>query len=294
MKLENNAAARALTTRSILAKDICELWGQGANYDELHADVRRRTRHRWEDFKQASFKFIVGEFAKKSTPEEKREIIQSFAYLGLEGPIRLKDPEEHFCVYEDFVSDVELPESTRTVDSMTKLDNPKRIYFGRLLAQSSRDLVNKYDLKKRRYISTTSMDAELSLVTANMAHAGPGKLFYDPFVGTGSFCVAAAHFGASTLGSDIDPRSFRGREAVAGTSQKNPMGLLTNYQQYGTVNNFMDAFSSDLTNTPLRLDQFLDGIVCDPPYGVREGLRVLGTRDGRGKEVVHIDGVPSH
>lgn len=294
MKLENNEAARALITRSILAKDICELWGQGVNYDELHADIRRRTQHRWEDFKQVSFKFIVEEFAGKITLEEKRDIIQGFAYLGLEGPIRLNNAEEHFCVFQDFVSDVEAPESTRTAKSTPKLKHPKRIYFGRWVAQSSRELINKYDLKKRRYISTTSMDAELSLVTANMAHAAPGKLFYDPFVGTGSFCVAAACFGASTLGSDIDPRSFRGKEAVAGASQKNPMGLLTNYQQYGTVSNFVDAFSSDLTNTPLRLDQFLDGIVCDPPYGVREGLRVLGTRDGRGKEAVIIDGVPSH
>ena len=106
--------------------------------------------------------------------------------------------------------------------------------------------------------------------------------------------MAAAHFGASTLGSDIDPRSFRGREATKGSSSKNPMGLLTNFQQYGTVNNFVDAFTSDLTNTPLRLNQYLDGIVCDPPYGVREGLKVLGTRDGSRKEEVIIDGTPAH
>ena len=27
---------------------------------------------------------------------------------------------------------------------------------------------------------------------------------------------------------------------------------------------------------------WLDGIVCDPPYGVREGLKVLGLKEGRG------------
>ena len=31
-------------------------------------------------------------------------------------------------------------------------------------------------------------------------------LVYDPFVGTGSILVAAAHHGAVTLGADIDPR----------------------------------------------------------------------------------------
>ena len=39
-------------------------------------------------------------------------------------------------------------------------------------------------------------------------------------------------------------------------------------------------FAADLTHTPIRRDRRIwDGIVCDPPYGVREGLRVLGIRD---------------
>ena len=32
---------------------------------------------------------------------------------------------------------------------------------------------------------------------------------YDPFVGTGSILVAAAHLGAKTLGADIDVRVVR-------------------------------------------------------------------------------------
>ncbi|KAF3328256.1 tRNA (guanine(10)-N2)-methyltransferase [Carex littledalei] len=34
---------------------------------------------------------------------------------------------------------------------------------------------------------------------ANQGLAGPGKLVYDPFVGTGSILVVAAHFGAMTM-----------------------------------------------------------------------------------------------
>jgi tRNA G10 N-methylase Trm11 len=36
-----------------------------------------------------------------------------------------------------------------------------------------------------------------------------GDLVYDPFVGTGSLLVAAAHLGALTLGADIDVRVLR-------------------------------------------------------------------------------------
>ncbi len=49
-------------------------------------------------------------------------------------------------------------------------------------------------------------------------------------------------------------------------------------------------FTADLTNSPIRRQapgeesdgsrgRVFDGILCDPPYGVREGLRVLGVRD---------------
>jgi tRNA (guanine10-N2)-methyltransferase len=49
------------------------------------------------------------------------------------------------------------------------------------------------------------------------------------------------------------------------------------------LSSYLGGFVSDLTNTPLRISAsstqgYLDGIVCDPPYGIREGLKVLGSR----------------
>lgn len=283
--MADEAAARALISRSILAKDISEIWGQGTTYDELHADVRQRTESRWANYRDVAFAFAVDGFAGKRSQAQKKEIIYSFAYMGFEGPIRLKNPDEHFIVMEEYVGDVE----TATIGT-EQVSEPRKIYLCRFLSSSNRDVVKKYDLKKRQYISTTSMDAELSLVTANMALAAPGKVFFDPFVGTGSFLVAASHFGALTMGADIDPRSFRGKDE----ERRNGKSLTENFKQYGITSKFLDAFTSDITNTPLRNCQFLDGIVCDPPYGVREGLRVLGTRDGKFKEPVIIDGVYAH
>ncbi|KAF4952776.1 hypothetical protein F66182_18436 [Fusarium sp. NRRL 66182] len=124
-----------------------------------------------------------------------------------------------------------------------------------------------------------------------MAHAAPGKLFFDPFVGTGSFLIAAAYFGAATFGADIDGRSFKGQHKI---TKENPMGLLANFQQYGIEDKFVDALMSDLTNTPIRDVPFLDGIICDPPYGIREGLRVLGVREGKSKQPAYKDGVLAH
>lgn len=286
VKLPDNAAARAVVSRSVLAKDVCELWGQGTNYEELHASVRQRSEHLWAEHRHASFSFSVDTFAGKRSHSQKSEIIESFRYLGFEGPIRMKNSDEQFFVMEEYVSDRE-----ESLIGTKRITEPRKIYMGRFIAKSNRDIINKHDLKKRRYISTTSMDAELSLVTANMALAAPGKVFYDPFVGTGSFSVAAAHFGALTLGSDIDPRSFRGKDEER---EKGEIAAMRNFKQYDLESKVMDFFTSDLTNTPLRDCGLLDGITCDPPYGVREGLRVLGTRDGVLKEPVFIDGVAAH
>ncbi|KAJ6129702.1 tRNA (guanine(10)-N2)-methyltransferase [Penicillium capsulatum] len=286
VRLADEAAARTLISRCILARDIFELWGYGTTYDELHANVQERTRHFWPLYRDVAFAFAVDTFAGKRGQAAKTEIITSFSYLGLEGPIRLKTPEQQFTVMEEYMGHVEANALGLGLPS-----EPRKMYMGRWIANSDRDAVLNFDLKKRKYISTTSMDAELSLVSANMALAAPGKLAYDPFVGTGSFLVAAAHFGALTLGSDIDPRSFRGKEEGR---NKKEMALMQNYRQYGIVSQFLDAFTSDLTNTPLRNAPFLDCIICDPPYGVREGLRVLGTRNGKLVEPVIIDGVPAH
>jgi len=116
--------------------------------------------------------------------------------------------------------------------------------------------------------------------------------------------VAAAELGAVVLGADIDGRSFRGKGLGV------DKGVGANLDKYGLSHLFGDCIISDLTNAPFRKSttRWLDGIVCDPPYGVREGLKVLGTRKtlplspgADGQELsstpppVHlINGVPAH
>ncbi|KAI9655373.1 MAG: hypothetical protein M1821_005520 [Bathelium mastoideum] len=270
VKLASETAARQLTSRAILAFGIYEVWGLGEDYPTLHEDVHRRTSQIWSRYRTSSFRFTVDGYQVKRNPASQGVLIESFTYLGFEGPIRMHDAELKMCIFEDYEHGA---------------PKPRRVFLGRWIAGSDRAAVMKYDLKKRHYISTTSMDAEMSLITANMVHARPGKVIYDPFVGTAGLLIACAHFGAMTIGSDIDGRSVRGK---AGRH------IVSNYHQYGLLNRYLDGLISDLTHCPLRQARLLDGIVCDPPYGVREGLKVLGTRDGSGKEEVIINGKPAH
>lgn len=77
---------------------------------------------------------------------------------------------------------------------------------------------------------------------------------------------------------------------MKGKGKRNFVG---NFVHYGMEARFGDVFSGDLTCSPLRRVAFgqagkggkrrlFDGVVCDPPYGVREGLRVLGCRNPEG------------
>ena len=184
----------------------------------------------------------------------------------------MKGAEQEFCLSEEWQFNA----------AALGIHQPQSIHLGRFLGTGERDVIGKYDLKKRKYISTTSMDSELALITANITLAAPGKLFYDPFVGTGSVTVAFAHFGALAFGSDIDGRSIR---------RKGKTNLLANFVQYSLTEMFGDSFVADITNTPLRNARLFDGIVCDPPYGVREGLKVLGNRDEtKPKEPIYREG----
>ncbi|KAI1074060.1 tRNA guanosine-2'-O-methyltransferase [Whalleya microplaca] len=261
VQLPSEDAARALMKRSVLAQTIHEHWGTADTYDELHAIVRRDTAHLWPQYVKPSFKINIDAYQGSRSSKQKLSLINSFSYLPFEGPILLSNPDQEFTIFEQWeFNSVPL-----------NLPDPLKLHFGRLVAHSVRELIKTFDLKKRDYISTTSMDSELALVTANIALAAPGKIFYDPFVGTGSFPIACAQFGALGLGSDIDGRSVRG--------EGGKKSLRGNFQQYGLESLLGDVFVCDLTNSPVRKARILDGIVCDPPYGVREGLKVLGCRD---------------
>jgi tRNA (guanine10-N2)-methyltransferase len=233
--------------------------------------MREISSPEWAKYKKTPFRFTFDSYRGTKTQDEQHTIIESFSYTGLSGPIRMKDPGVSFKVFEFYPF---------------QFPTPTYLYLGRFIATSGRLAKTTFDLKKRHYISTTSMDAELALITANMALAAPGKLFYDPFMGTGGFPIACAHFGAMVCGSDIDGRSIRGTGGSARRGQTGKMDVMGNFTQYGLEGLYLGAFVGDLTNTALRIPGigkggggYLDGIVCDPPYGIREGLKVLGSRE---------------
>ncbi|KAJ2840435.1 hypothetical protein FBU31_000414 [Coemansia sp. 'formosensis'] len=278
IEVESAALAAKLVRRGILIRYIIEYWGSGATYEELFSHLKQDPS-RWSDYMTCSFKFTVDAFGRSLTQKEKVSAIESFSFMACEGPIKMKNPDVEFFVCEDYGAP----------DTPQPLETPKKIWFGRLLNQGSRDLIDKFDVKKRTYLGNTTMDAELSLVMANQALARPHALVYDPFVGTGSFLLTCSHFGAYSLGSDIDGRQIRGTAGF----RRGVNGISANLAQYGLGDRVLDTAVFDICRNPWRPGPLFDAIVTDPPYGVRAGAKRLGRRSGNDPErsLRVVDGV---
>ncbi|ODV91741.1 hypothetical protein CANCADRAFT_322 [Tortispora caseinolytica NRRL Y-17796] len=257
VSLEDDEQAKNLVSRAILVRSVFELWSEGKDLAELHENTKRDSKDKWELYKYCSFRFMVTSFQGSRPKQDQRELIESFSYLDFQGPIRMKDPDQVFCVLEDY-----------DLINGSKESVLKHMCFGRWIADSDRHAIDTYDLKRRDYIGTTSFEAELALVTCNIAKITHGDLVYDPFAGTGSFLIAAAHYGGHVFGADIDGRQLRG------IGKKS--NIDSNFIQYNLTSKYIDVFSSDFTHPPFRSTVQFNAIVCDPPYGVREGLKVLG------------------
>jgi tRNA (guanine10-N2)-methyltransferase len=122
------------------------------------------------------------------------------------------------------------------------------------------------------------MDAQLSLIVANMARVSSGSLVYDPFAGTGSILVACAHYGGYVIGSDIDWTIVHGRGRSSRSTSQNQWrardeNVRSNLVQYSLDDRYIDMLVHDASCCIWSGHDIFDAIITDPPYGIREGLR---------------------
>lgn len=240
------------------------------------------------------YNYRVETIGKKYTGSEKKELIQRLEEkLPHKGQVSWSKPDKEFIIII-YHSDIN--------------EEEKCVFFGILCCESARrELLSKYDLKKRPYIGTTSMPPEESFLMANFCRVQTGCLVYDPFCGTGSLLVAASHFGAHTLGSDSDGRAMRSgsikfRESPQMKQQQEiaiqsyteedlenklskeermTPSMITNFKLYGLrlpdrlrFNFSMWAKGFSSLNVGL-----LDCILTDPPYGLREPRKKIEDGD---------------
>ncbi|KAL2343723.1 hypothetical protein Fmac_005008 [Flemingia macrophylla] len=265
VNLPSEQLARKIANRSILVKGMYELWGEGGSYEELKESVLSYPDERKLSYldSDSTFKITVDSFGKVISLEEQKELIHGLSYIPFKGRVKLKNPDHNFWLIEvdNYGGNNGLPPIVQ-----------KRIFFGREVGVADRKLIPTYQLKSRNYLGPTAMDAEMAFLMANQALATSGTLIYDPFVGTGSILVAAAHFGAMTMGADIDIRVVRDGRGP-------DRNVWSNFKQYGLPMP-LGLLRADNNLPPWRpmLKEVFDAIICDPPYGVRAGGRKSGGR----------------
>ncbi|GAB4855310.1 hypothetical protein Ancab_023929 [Ancistrocladus abbreviatus] len=263
--LPSEDIARKIANRSILVKGMYEVWGEGSCFEELEEAVREYPDERKLPYLtcESTFKINMDSFGKVISSEERKERIKRLAFIPFKGRVDLRNPEHKFWLVEtdNYGSNNGLPPIIQ-----------KRIFFGREVGAADRKLLPTYQLKSRTYLGPTAMDAEMALLMANQGLAEAGKLVYDPFVGTGSILVAAAHFGAMTMGADIDIRVVRDGRGP-------DCNVWSNFKQYGLPEP-ISLLRADNNLPPWRagLKEVFNAIICDPPYGVRAGGRKSGGR----------------
>ncbi|CAA2959026.1 tRNA (guanine(10)-N2)-methyltransferase homolog [Olea europaea var. sylvestris] len=265
VNIPSEEIARNIASRSILVKGIYELWGDGQSFEELEEAVKSYPDERKLPYlsRDSTFKINVESFGKVISFEEQNNRLQKLAFVPFKGRVNLKKPDHNFFLMDndDYGSENGLPPIVH-----------RRIFFGREIGTADRKILQTYQLKSRKYLGPTAMDAEMAFLMANQAQVRTGKLVYDPFVGTGSILIAAAHFGAMTMGADIDIRVVRDGRGP-------DCNVWSNFKQYGLPMP-LSLLRADNNLPPWRsgLKEMFDAIICDPPYGVRAGGRKSGGR----------------
>ncbi|RKP19237.1 tRNA guanosine-2'-O-methyltransferase [Rozella allomycis CSF55] len=256
---------RKILSRSFLIKCVLEHYAcSEQSLDHLAELVNDIPQDVFEVYRNDTFKFVIDTFATSMSGKEKIDTIEKFAYLPFDGDIDLKNPKNTFHVIID---------NRHTIEK-----EPRAFYFGRWIGDGNREFIDIYNVKKRKYIGTTTMDAELSLIMSNMALVKKGSLVYDPFVGT----VTSSCFGSYSFGSDIDGRQIRGKDgSMFNDSHLIEKSLKSNIAQYKLQNRVLGTVVCDITQHPFRPDGFrFDAIITDPPYGVRAGAKKIMMKEG--------------
>ena len=277
--LPGEVEARQLASRAILIKAIYRYWGHAPSLERLLEECKNEFLERGEEVRDLRWRFEWTSFGhqQEKAADVLVPLIARFTdAMAIRGPVDLKRPEIIFHYIDCYIKSAD--GKSRVLD---------RVYYGTHLCDGPRKLIDKYSLKRRTFVSTTSMDPELSLITANQALCRPGTLVLDPFCGTGSFLLTCAEFGSYCVGSDLDGRQIRAKTKWMQQQGRVSDGLESLAREYGLEDRILGAFVSDFKVGLWRelprgsgydeRNEIFDAIVSDPPYGVRAGAKKIAS-----------------
>ncbi len=159
----------------------------------------------------------------------------------------------------------------RGIDSRVDLENPdyeftlirgRRDYLALTNPGSMRQDWSKRRPRRRAFFHPSAIFPKLSRALVNLSRVKEGRVFLDPFSGTGSLPIEAEEIGARVVASDQVARMARGSLANMNHFGQRWIGVLR-----------ADAFHHPLTE--------VDAVATDVPYG-----RASSTRGSEARYIV--------
>ena len=213
----------------------------------------------------------------KAQIEEFRDVFNALAHR----PVDLQSPDSELWLLKD----------CRRLEQSDTSSKPPEIHYHWLLKRikptikvGAHQLAIQSDIKKRAFISTTTMPSDRALLMANLAQFNKGGVVLDPFCGSAGLLLSSSLLGAKVVGGDLDVkllshqdqplsypasigRPLRGIEKVSFGDSFTELGLAEPTLLLGA-----DIKDPNVIEMYLALnhDQPYDAIVTDPPYGIRE------------------------
>ncbi|KAI6191518.1 Aminotran-1-2 domain-containing protein [Aphelenchoides bicaudatus] len=260
---------RCILERSMLLKHAYEIYHVTDSHDEMLKWLDTRPDIiETIDVKTNSWALRIRSIGKRQSVEYSEGLLDTYIQTAKidTAPVDLKEPDYYLSIIETFSN-----------------DELQKVYFVKQIGAGQGNLKEQYSLKNRVYIGNTVMNPELAFLQANLSFIKSGDLVIDPFCGTGGLLLPCAHFGAFVVGSEINYKIGR---AIGISSRLGEGDLIrghhsveTNFKQYGLENQFLSIILADASKKLLwRKGTLFDAIVTDPPYGVREKSRKVGTK----------------
>ena len=107
---------------------------------------------------------------------------------------------------------------------------------------------------KRPYFHPGSMSPKLALCMVNLAHVKEGDIVLDPFCGTGGILIEAGDLNTTLIASDLEKCMYEGTKLILA---------------HEGFENFR-VYWEDVRK--LEIDETVDAVAMDPPYGISTTL----------------------
>jgi len=247
---------RRIVERAVLVHAAYEVWAMGSSLCECAAITKNimnddpRMGPLQANTTWAANSYVFGtKHGRRKEVDTLPQKLSIFKILlrRLPGAVDLKAPAVRFVLLED--------------GDAAGGKELHQVWFTREVAQGSRGLTERLSLRRRPYVTTTSMEPKASLVMSNVASLQSGDKVLDPMAGGGGLLLAAAQLGAGlTVGVDVNSSIDISRVA----SNFHDLGL-------PPPADFIFGDVGD-PNVQERLYPWgpFDVLVADPPYGKRE------------------------